>query len=86
MKKVILFHFAGCPYCRSAEKWLDELLREYPEFDGLSLERIDEKLHPELASQYAYWYVPTFFVDGIKMHEGACTRETVEHVLRTALD
>ena len=82
MAKIQMFHFAACPYCREAMRWMDELRREYPELRDVRVERIDEKLHPEIAEQYDYWYVPTFFVDGKKVHEGACTREIVERVLR----
>lgn len=85
MKKVILFHFQSCPYCREARNWLDELAREQPELSCVEVERIDENLCPQIARQYDYWFVPTFYVDGIKMHEGACDKKTVERVLRSAL-
>ena len=80
-----MFHFLGCPYCRAAERYLQELIQQYPELSAVPVERIDERVHPEIANRYAYWYVPTFYVDGIKAHEGACTRDTVETVLRSAL-
>ena len=32
MKKVTYFHLPTCPYCIRADKILDELLREHPEF------------------------------------------------------
>lgn len=86
MKQVILFHFEGCPFCRAARGWVDELLLENPDFAKIDIQRIDEKLSPEIARQYPYWYVPTFFVDGVKAHEGVCTKAIVERVLRSALD
>ncbi len=85
MKKVILFYFPSCPYCRAAIEWMETLQKEHPELAAVTVERIDEKLHPEISSQYDYWYVPTFFVDGLKVHEGAATKEIVEGVLRQAL-
>ena len=85
MKKVILFHFASCPYCRATEGWINELTQEYPELAAVDIERVDEKLHPEIAEKYPYWYVPTFFVNGEKVHEGACSKAIVERVLRSAL-
>ena len=85
MKKVVLFHFAGCPYCRAAQNYIDEITREQPELASVEIEKIDEKLHPEIAEKYDYWYVPTFYVDGVKVHEGACTKKIVEDVLRGAL-
>ena len=85
MKKVMLFHFVGCPYCRAAENYLSELTDAYPELAAVEVERIDERKHPEIADQYDYWYVPTFYVDGQKAHEGACSKADVEAVLRSAL-
>ena len=85
MKKVMLFHFAGCPYCRAAEGWIQELTASNPELASIQIERIDERLNPKLADQYDYWYVPTFYVDGVKVHEGACSKAIVEEVLRSAL-
>ena len=39
----------------------------------------------ELADSLDYWYVPTYFVDGVKLLEGVPTKEKVEAVLRAAL-
>lgn len=85
MKKVTLFHFAGCPYCRAAENYIRELTAEYPELQAVEIERVDEIRHPEIANRFDYWYVPTFYVDGRKAHEGACSKRNVEDVLRSAL-
>lgn len=85
MKKVQLFHFVGCPYCRAAMNYLQELTTEYPELAAVELEKIDEHVYPEIADKYDYWYVPTFYVDGKKVHEGACSKKIVEAVLRSAL-
>ena len=62
-----------------------ELTAEYPELQSVEIERIDEIRHPEIANRFDYWYVPTFYVDGRKAHEGACTKKGVEAVLRSAL-
>lgn len=85
MKEVILFHFVGCPFCRAAENWLSVLQREHPELAAVPVRRVNENIERALAEQYDYWYVPTFYVDGVKAHEGACTKKTVERVLRSAL-
>jgi len=85
MKKILMFHFASCPYCRAAMNYLQELTEENPEFATVEIEKIDEKIHPEIADKYDYWYVPTFYVDGQKVHEGACTKKIVENVLRASL-
>lgn len=85
MKKVLMFHFSSCPYCRAAMNYLQELTSEYPELAIVEIEKIDEKIHPEIADKYDYWYVPTFYIDGQKVHEGACSKKIVENVLRNAL-
>ena len=86
MKKVLLFHFEGCPYCRAAEGWLREVKAENPDLAAVDIEAIDERKHPDIADRYQYWYVPTFYVDGAKVHEGACSKAIVEKVLRSALE
>ncbi len=85
MKKIRLFFFEGCPYCRKAIGWLEELTAENPEYAKLEIERIDEKLDPETADKFDYYYVPTFFVGDEKLHEGAATKEKVRAVLESAL-
>lgn len=85
MKKVKLFHFESCPYCREAIRWMHELQDEQPELQAVQVEMIDEKLTPEKIKGYDYWYVPTFFVDDKKAHEGVASKAIVERVLRSAL-
>lgn len=84
-KSVQLFHVEACPYCQETRGWIRDLKNQYPELRALQIELIDEKKQPDIAVQYDYWYVPTFFVDGNKVHEGVCSKETTEHVLRLAI-
>ena len=84
MKKVRLFHFVGCPYCRAAENWITEVVCEQPELGAVEIERIDEHQHPEIANQLDYWYVPTFYIDGQKVHEGAISKTIVKQILQRA--
>jgi len=91
MKSVKLFHFEACPYCRDAKKWMRELMEEYPELAKVKVEMIDEKLEPEkvdafIKAGHSYYYVPTFYVDDVKAHEGAASKDIVERVLRSALE
>ena len=86
MKKVLLFHFTGCPFCRAAENYIREVTAEHPELAAVEIERIDENRNRAVADRYDYWYVPTFYVDGVKAHEGACSKKIVENVLRSAMD
>ncbi|GHU71690.1 hypothetical protein AGMMS49992_06140 [Clostridia bacterium] len=85
MQNVLYFHFEACPYCQQANRWLDELMAESPEFRAIPMTRIDERKQPDVAERFDYYYVPTFYVGGRKVHEGAATREKVEAVLRQAL-
>ena len=64
---------------------MSELQDSYPELRGVNIEAIEEQEQKELADSLDYWYVPTYFVDGVKLLEGVPTKEKVEAVLRAAL-
>lgn len=91
MKKIIMFYIEDCPYCLSARKAITELKTEYPPYTKLLIQRIDETAHPEIAEQYDYYHVPTFFVDGKKAWECSpkdsykTIKENVKAVLDSAL-
>jgi len=38
-----------------------------------------------VADGYDYYYVPTFYVDGVKVHEGGIYPDEVEAILRKAM-
>ncbi len=86
MKNVTMFTMASCPYCRQALKWMEELQSEHPEYAKVPITFIDEVEHPDIADKYDYYYVPTYYVDGKKVHEGAATKEKVENMYRAALE
>jgi glutaredoxin len=83
---VKIFKLTYCGYCRRALQYVDELRAENPEFDALNIELIDEREQAEEARKHDYYYVPTFYVDDKKIHEGAVTREQVEEILRRACE
>lgn len=85
MKAVKYFYLANCPYCRKADDYIRSLCRLNPDYGLIQIERIEESEQPELAAQYDYYYVPTFYVDGVKLHEGVATLEKVKAVLDAAL-
>ncbi|WP_133627783.1 thioredoxin family protein [Fonticella tunisiensis] len=85
MKQVIMFTMKSCPYCRQAFTWMEELKKENPEYSNIDINIIDETLNPDVASQYDYYYVPTYYVDGVKIHEGAATKEIIRTVFEKAL-
>lgn len=65
MKEVRIFILRNCPYCQVLMKALNE-----EEFENARIEIIDEGENPEIAEQYDYYYVPTVYLDGVKIHEG----------------
>lgn len=85
MKKVTMFILRTCPYCKQALAWMDELYEEHPEYKDIDIDIIDEREQPELSDSYDYYYVPTYFCDGVKLHEGAATKEKIEAVFNEAM-
>ncbi|HAS91262.1 MAG TPA: thioredoxin family protein [Clostridiales bacterium] len=85
MKKVKVFYMEGCPHCRKAFRILDELKANNPEYSDIDVEYIDENKDVKAANAHDYYYVPTFFVDGVKLHEGVPTEEKIERVLIEAI-
>lgn len=86
MKEITFFMMDVCPYCIKAQKWLDELMNEHPEYKKIPMKVIDERKQPATANKYDYYLVPTFYVDGEKLHEGVATKEKVEYVLKQAME
>ena len=86
MKKVQLFYLKQGPFCKKALAYIEEVKRAHPELAALDIELIEESEEPTVAEQYDYYYVPTFYIDGVKVHEGGIYPEEVEPLLRKALD
>ena len=86
MKEITFFMMDVCPYCKKAQKWLDELMAEHPEYKKIPMKVIDERKEPDIANRYDYYLVPTFYVDGVKLHEGVATKEKIEAVLKQAME
>ena len=85
MKPVKLFYLKNCPFCRKALRYIDEAKAAHPELAAVSIELIEESEQPAVADGYDYYYVPTFYVDGVKVHEGGIYPDEVEAILRKAL-
>jgi len=85
MKPVLLFVMESCPYCKQALRWMEELRNEQAKYNRVAVTIIDENLQPDLAKKYDYYYVPTYYVDGIKVHEGAATKDIVRSVFDRSL-
>ena len=86
VKKIVMFTLATCPYCKAALRYMDKLAAKNPEYGALEIEKIDESIYPDVAGQYDYHYVPTYYVDGEKLHEGAANLDAVKRVFDAALE
>ncbi len=86
MKDVKLFYLRNCPFCKKALRYIEELKARHPELAAIEIEMIEESEQVEVANSYDYYYVPTFYVGGQKVHEGGIYPEEVEAVLRQALE
>ncbi|MFZ7104316.1 MAG: glutaredoxin family protein [Peptococcaceae bacterium] len=86
MHTVIMLVTNWCPHCKNALLWMDELQKENPQYSKIELRIIDEEREPAAANQYDYYYVPTYFVNGVKLHEGVPSKDIVRKVLAKALE
>ena len=80
MKEVKMFMTETCPHCLKAFSLMEEICREHPEYKNVKIEKIDETKKPDYAAKFDYYYVPTFYVDGVKVHEGIPTKDAIEKV------
>ncbi len=89
--ELMLFYLPGCPYCRQAERLIEELYEEHPEYQKIRIRRVNEVLERSLAEQYDYWYVPSFFLCCEKLYEAdsgddaAAVKEKLAGVFQQAL-
>ena len=51
----------------------------------MEIAKVEEKENALYATKYDYFYVPAFYVNERKLHEGVPTMEAVENALKTAL-
>ena len=86
MKPVKLFYLKNCPFCKKALRYIEEARAAHPELAAVEIEMIEESEQPEVADRFDYYYVPTFYVGGRKVHEGGIFPDEVEALLRQALE
>jgi thioredoxin 1 len=84
VKPVLMFTMASCPYCKEAQLWMEELTKENAKYQDIEINIVDETLQPSIAREYNYYYVPTFYIDGVKIHEGAATKDIIREVFEKA--
>lgn len=88
MKKLYMFVTSWCPHCKNAKAWIQELKKEHPEYETINLEIIDEEKEVDRVNElnFDYYFVPTFFLETEKLHEGVPSREIIKKVLDKALE
>jgi glutaredoxin len=86
MKTVNMFITDWCPYCKQALNWMEELVKENPQYAELDVKVIDEEKTPEIAKKYDYYYVPTYYVGDTKVHEGVPSKDIVREVFEKAME
>ncbi len=85
MKDVLMFMTDWCPYCKKASQMIDQLRKENPEYQNVEIVMIDEDKDRKYADTFDYYRVPTFYVDGVKVHEGAADMECIRKVFSKAV-
>ena len=78
-----LFYLETCPYCKQAFNFLEELK---PEFPNIELTLVEENQQADLANSYDYYYVPTFYINEKKVHEGVVTKDIIRDILTQAIE
>lgn len=86
MKPIYMLITDWCPHCKRAFNWMEELVKENPGYLDLQVEIIDEEKEPEKAKRFDYYYVPTYYVGDVKVHEGVPTKEIVKSVFEKAAE
>lgn len=84
MKPVLMFVTDWCPYCKKAFSLMEEVKKTNPKYTNVEVKIIDEELRPEIAKQYDYYYVPTYYVNGVKVHEGVPSKDIICKVFEEA--
>ena len=85
MKEVKMFTMETCPHCKKALLLMEEICKEHPEYKSVLIEKIDERKQADYAAKFDYYYVPTFYVGGAKIHEGSPTKEAIKKVYAEAV-
>lgn len=88
MKSLTMFYLNDCGYCAKARRALEELYAEKPEYREIPIHMIEESREPELADQYDYYAVPSFFDGKIKLFEAHLfmSYENIRDEIRRVLD
>ena len=69
MKSITMFYLSDCGYCEKAFRALDELCLETRAYCDIPITKIEESENPDLADQYDYYAVPSFYDGNKKLFE-----------------
>jgi len=72
-----LFILPNCPYCLEVLGFIKILKSEESKYKDIEVTIIDEQKNFGVAAKYNYYYVPSFYLGHIKLHEGAATKNKV---------
>ncbi len=86
MKKLKIFYQERCPFCKRAFRYIDELKEENETYRFIEPECIEETQEADYADTFDYYYVPTFYIDKVKVHEGGITKDEVKDILNRVLE
>ncbi len=86
MKELTYFYLQGCPFCKRAAAYIEELVNEDSRYKEVVIKRIEESKEAEIANSYDYYLVPTFFLEDKKLAEGVLSKEDIKKVLDEALN
>ena len=85
MKDVLMMILPDCPYCHQAMRMMEALRSEDARYAAVKVRVVNEQEGTALAESLDYYYVPTYFVGGQKLHEWVPTLEAVRRVFDAAL-
>lgn len=86
MKDVTMFMIPTCPHCKKAMELMAEVCAENPQYKEVVVKKINETQEADYAAGFDYFYVPAFYVDGVKKHEGVPSKEAIRNVYRDACE
>jgi glutaredoxin len=82
MLELTMFYLVDCPYCHHA-RWLIEKVREEtPEYKNVRINYVDEDKEKEISDSHNYYYVPAFYAQGKKLHEGPVNLEKIREIFK----
>ncbi len=84
MKPIVMFITSWCPYCKQALYFMEELKKENRKYEDIEVKIIDEEKEPNIAKKYDYYYVPTYYIESTKVHEGATSKEIIRKIFEKA--